>query len=73
MARDQSSASIMEILYKDVCFDFNSAFDLASTMSALREYIVGGSDNFISTYESSKKAAQAELDKIMKQIRELNG
>jgi len=73
VARDPSSASIMEILYRDVCFDFNSAFDLGGTMSSLREYIVGGSDQFISIYEANKKVAQSQLDKIMKQIQELNG
>ncbi len=73
VARDPVSASIMEMLYKDVCFDFNSAFDLGGTMSSLREYIVGGTENFVSTYAASKKTAQSELDKIMKQIQELNG
>lgn len=73
VARDPASASVMEILYRDVSFDFNSAFDLGGTMSSLREYIVGGADNFISTYESAKKKAQSELDKLMKQIREMNG
>ncbi len=73
VARDQSSAAIMELLYKNVSFDFNSAFDLNGTMTALRSYIVGSSDNFISVYESKKKAAQKELEKLLEQMKDLNG
>lgn len=71
VARDQSSAAMMEILYEDVCFDFNSAFDLSGTMSALRSYVVGSKDNFISVYESKKTAAETELEKILTQMNEL--
>ena len=71
VSRDQSSAAIMEIIYADVSFDFNSAFDLSGTMTALRSYVVGSMDNFISTYESKKTAAQTELDKILGQMQEL--
>ena len=71
VARDQSSAAIMEIIYADVSFDFNSAFDLSGTMTALRSYVVGSADNFISTYESKKTAARTELDKILGQMQEL--
>ena len=71
VARDETSAAILELIYEDVNFDFNSAFNLNDTMKALRSYIVGAADNFVSVYASKQKAANKTLETILTQMNEL--
>ena len=56
---------MLDILFTNVKMDLNSVFDFGESASLLREYVVGTTDNFVSSYQKlEKKISRAVEDMI---------
>ncbi len=67
IARDENSKKMLDIVYDNITVDLNTIFNFGETSIYLRQYAVGSTSNFISTYKKVAKAAQKALEKLMEQ------
>ena len=65
VARDDESSLMLDIIFENAAFDFNTVFNFADTAVLLRKAVLGDEENFLSKYTSKQKAAQKALDKVV--------
>lgn len=70
VARDDESSRMLDIIFENASFDFNTAFDFNGTAVLLRFAVTGDEENFVSKYTSKQKAAQKQLDKVVEFAKE---
>ncbi len=65
VARDDESSLMLDIIFENAAFDFNTVFNFADTAVLLRKAVLGDEENFMSKYTAKQKAAQKALDKVV--------
>ncbi len=65
VARDDESSLMLDIIFENASFDFNTVFNFADTAVLLRKAVTGDEQNFMSKYTAKQKAAQKALDKVV--------
>ncbi|MBQ7982030.1 MAG: hypothetical protein IJ302_00550 [Clostridia bacterium] len=70
VARDDESSLMLDIIFENASFDFNTAFDFNGTAVLLRQSVTGDIENFVSKYTSKQKAAQKQLDQVVEFAKE---
>lgn len=65
VARDDESSLMLDIIFENAAFDFNTVFNFADTSTLLRYAVTGDQENFVSTYTKKQTAAQKALDKVV--------
>ena len=65
VARDESSKQMLDILFTNVKMDLNSVFDFGGSASLLREYVVGTTDNFVSSYQKLEKKINRAVEDMI--------
>jgi hypothetical protein len=65
VARDDESSLMLDIIFENAAFDFNTVFNFADTAVLLRKAVLGDEENFMSKYTAKLKAAQKALDKVV--------
>ena len=68
IARDENSAEMLDLLYKNTIVDFDCVFNIASTANTLRDYAVGESEDFASSYASVKTQAETKINDLMTKL-----
>lgn len=79
LAQDKQSSDMLEIIYRDIYFDFWAAYEFGKVSKALRSYIIAGDGRngdpvvpaFTSFYASKSQNAQRELDKTIEAMESL--
>lgn len=70
VARDDESSLMLDIIFENASFDFNTVFNFADTSTLLRYAVTGDEENFVSQYTKKQKAAQKALDKVVEFAKE---
>ena len=65
VARDDESSLMLDIIFENAAFDFNTVFNFADTSTLLRYAVTGDESNFLSKYTAKQKVAQKQLDKVV--------
>ena len=68
IARDENSAEMLDLLYKNTIVDFDCVFNIARTANTLRDYAVGESEDFASSYASVKTQAETQINDLMTKL-----
>lgn len=68
VSRDEDSTRILDMVYEKPFFDFNAIYDFGGTSILLRDAVCGKGENWISSYERKKKAAEAALAEFLTDI-----
>ncbi len=69
IARDEQSAQMIDLLYKNMIVDFNAIFNFGATINPLRKYAIGETENFASTYAGLKAATETKLAETMELLK----
>ena len=70
VARDDESSLMLDIIYENAAFDFNTVFNFSDTSVLLRFAVTGDEENFVSKYTKKQSAAQKALDKVVEFAKE---
>lgn len=70
VARDDASSIMLDYIFGNASFDFNTIFNFGDTSILLREAMLGEQENFVSKYEKKLKTAQKDIDKVLKFAKE---
>jgi len=65
IAQDKETSQMLEIIYRDIVFDFNAAFNLADTAQSLRSYALGKVSDFVSIIAKLGPKADKALADLM--------
>ena len=70
VARDDESSMMLDIIFENASFDFNTVFNFSDTSTLLRYSVTGDEENFVSKYTKKQSAAQKALDKVVEFAKE---
>ena len=70
VARDDESSLMLDIIFENASFDFNTVFNFSDTATLLRYAVTGDEENFVSKYTKKQSAAQKSLDKVVEFAKE---
>ncbi len=72
-ARDSESYAMLEFIYRNIAFDFNTVFNFSGSSELMRSAICGKKPNFVSDYAKIKDKAQKALDDMIALVSENYG
>ncbi len=64
-ARDDASSVMLDYIFENAAFDFNTIFNFGDSSNQLRDAMLGETENFASAYEKIRAKAQDALDKVL--------
>ena len=67
-SRDDASEAMLDLIYANTSFDFNTVFNFGDTSILLRASMLGEKSDFASKYAKSKEKAQKQLDKMVESV-----
>lgn len=68
--RDSESYEMLEFIFRNIVFDFNTVFNFGGSSDLLRAAVCGLKPNFVSDYEKIKAKSQNALDEMVALVAE---
>nr|MBQ4319154.1 hypothetical protein [Clostridia bacterium] len=68
IARDEESKHMFDLLFANMSFDVNHAFNFAKSANAVREYAAGHTENFASKWASMEGSVMKEIETLLNNL-----
>ena len=68
IARDEESKQMFDLLFSNMSFDVNHAFNFAKSANAVREYACGYVENFSSKWASIESSVTTEIETLLNNL-----